>query len=182
MPYITIVEGSADVLNDLASTLQQACSFATSVPDIASLNAWLAMYKGDVLVIGMPEKSRLPIPCSTSKTKPDIANYDASTPWLLNSSRLELIAPDGSAIPLSHDECCVLQAAATASGRLISRKTFIEAMGHNLSYYDERRLEALISRLRRKLSSRVAERFPVRAVRGQGYLFGMKLQEIASGK
>ena len=181
MPCITIVESSADVLNDLASALQQACFFATPVPDLASLNAWLAKYKGDVLVLGLPDKSGLPIPCSMSKTKPELAHHKL-THWLLNSSQLELIAPDGSAIPLSRDECCVLQAAVAANGKLISRKTLIEAMGHNLSYYDERRLEALVSRLRRKLSSCVPESFPVRGVRGQGYLFRMILQEVGSGK
>jgi len=91
---------------------------------------------------------------------------------------MELIAPNGKHIPLSHNEFCVLQAAAHAQGNLLSRKTLIEALGKNYLHFDERCLEALISRLRRKINSNVDGHFKLRGVRGHGYLFGAVLQEI----
>ncbi len=98
--------------------------------------------------------------------------------WTLDASQLELIAPDGKRVTLSPNEFCVLQAAARAKGNLLNRKTLIEALGKNYLHYDERCLETLISRLRRKLASTVKEGFPLRGVRGHGYLFGAELQEI----
>lgn len=98
--------------------------------------------------------------------------------WFLDASLMELIAPDGKHIPLSHNEFRVLQAAAHAQGSLLSRKTLIEALGKNYLYYDERCLEALISRLRRKLNIIRDGSFKLRGIRGHGYLFGATLQEI----
>jgi DNA-binding response OmpR family regulator len=93
-------------------------------------------------------------------------------------SQLELITPYGKLIPLSHNECCVLGAAANANGNMVSRKMLIEALGQDFWYYDERRLESLISRLRRKLASYAPEDFPIRGVKGQGYLFRVELQVV----
>ena len=90
---------------------------------------------------------------------------------------MELVAPCGQPIPLSHNEFRLLQAAAGAKGGLVSRKDLVEALGHNYWHYDERRLEALISRLRRKLATCVPEGFPVRGVKGHGYVFGVELRE-----
>ncbi|PZN73006.1 MAG: hypothetical protein DM484_23490 [Candidatus Methylumidiphilus alinenensis] len=98
--------------------------------------------------------------------------------WFLDASLMELIAPDGKHIPLSHNEFCVLQTAAHAQGNLLSRKTLIEALGKNYLHFDERCLEALISRLRRKLNTTIDGSFKLRGVRGHGYLFGAALQEI----
>lgn len=101
------------------------------------------------------------------------------TTWALKPSQLQLVAPGGQPISLSPGEFRVLQAAASAKSNLVSRKTLVEAMGYNYWHYDERRLETLISRLRRKLASATAEDFPVRGVKGHGYLFGVDLQEAA---
>ncbi len=98
--------------------------------------------------------------------------------WSLDASQLELIAPGGRRVRLSHNEFCVLQAAARAKGSLLKRKTLIEALGKDYLQYDERCLETLISRLRHKLNSTAHEGFPLRGVRGHGYLFGAELREI----
>lgn len=98
--------------------------------------------------------------------------------WVLNASQLELIAPDGTSIHLSHNECRLLQAVASADGNLVSRKILIEALGYDYWQYDERCLETMISRLRRKLSVYVEEGFSIRGVKGGGYLFGMDVLEV----
>lgn len=86
--------------------------------------------------------------------------------WALNPRTLTLTAPNGAHIALTHNETRVLNAAARAEGALVSRRCLIEALGANYWDYDERRLEALISRLRRKLPG-----LSVRGIKGQGYVF-----------
>ncbi len=122
------------------------------------------------------KRSRPPI----DKTKAKTRNGNTQAGWQLNSSHLQLIAPNDSPIQLSHSECCILKVVANANGNLISRKKLIEALGHNFWQYDERRLESLISRLRRKLASYAPEGFPIRGVKGQGYLFGAELQVLTA--
>ena len=109
---------------------------------------------------------------------PVSSNINTLPVWFLDAAQMELIAPDGNPIPLSHNEFCVLQAAARAQGNLLSRKTLIEALGKNYLHFDERCLETLISRLRRKLNTTVYGSFKLRGVRCHGYLFGMTLQEL----
>jgi DNA-binding response OmpR family regulator len=98
--------------------------------------------------------------------------------WFLNGSQLKLIASDGEIIPLSYKEYCLLNVAGQAKGSLVSRKTLIEALGHSYLHYDERCLESLISRLRRKLASFLEEAFSIRSVKGKGYVFNMEMLEI----
>ena len=86
--------------------------------------------------------------------------------WALNPRTLTLTAPNGAHIALTHNETRVLNAAARAEGALVSRRCLIGALGANYWDYDERRLEALISRLRRKLPG-----LSVRGIKGQGYVF-----------
>lgn len=90
--------------------------------------------------------------------------------WALNPRTLMLTAPDGSRIELTHSETRLLHTAARAQGALVSRRSLIEALGANYWEYDERRLEALISRLRRKLA-RQAPGLSVRSIKSQGYVF-----------
>ena len=91
---------------------------------------------------------------------------------------LTLDAPNGAHIALTHNETRVLNAAARAEGALASRRCLIEALGANYWDYDERRLEALISRLRCKLPG-----LGVRGIKGQGYVFdSVRLDGLAAGQ
>jgi DNA-binding winged helix-turn-helix (wHTH) protein len=99
--------------------------------------------------------------------------------WEIHVPQLEVRAPNGKHISLSHNELRLLEAARDAHGTLISRKTLIEALGHDYWEYDERRLEALISRLRRKLSAQAGTAFLVRGIKGQGYVFSSLLHTQA---
>lgn len=178
MIRISIDNEDAGLLETLASNLLQAGYTPTSLSGGSSMNALPAGHDADILVLGAPRDSAH-IAVVKSVPLPKVVN--GQTPWRLNSLQLELTAPDGQQIYLSHDECCILQAAARANGQLLGRKTLIEALGQNFLHYDERRLEALISRLRRRLGSYDPDGFPIRAVRGHGYLFGVKLQGAAGG-
>jgi|GEM_PF-720270 len=170
----------ARLLGDIAAQLKLVGNSASPLPDLASLNAWLAQGGAAVLLLHQPSKSKQPVRAPDSRTKSAKIKSAEPSHWQLNMALQQLVAPDGAVIPLSCNECCVLHVFACAKGHLLSRKTLIEAMGHEFLCYDERRLEALISRLRRKLSVHAPEGFPVRGVKGRGYLFGVKVQEVAA--
>jgi len=177
MIRIAIFDHNAYPLNSIVSTLQQADFATTAKLDGENLSAWLAKHGVDLLALHLPNENEQP-KMTLSNTKSEMLNRHGQACWRLNAAQLELISPYGKPIPLSHNECCVLKAAANASGSLVSRKVLIEALGQDFWCYDERRLESLISRLRRKLASYAPEGFPIRAVKGQGYLFRVELQAI----
>ncbi|MDX8399646.1 MAG: winged helix-turn-helix domain-containing protein [Gallionellaceae bacterium] len=172
-PRIAIVD--ANLIDGLDRRLQQSGLSSTAIGDVSSLNSWLSEHGATVLLLNLELKKEAVNPIRTVKTERRKANQQIS--WCLNSALFKLTSPSGMAISLSHNECCVLQAASSANGQLVCRKTLINALGQNVMHYDERRLEALISRLRRKLVSGVAEDFPIRGVKGRGYLFGVNLRD-----
>lgn len=96
----------------------------------------------------------------------------ADTPaWLLDVARRELRAPDGRAVPLTETEFRLMGAMAWAFPEVATRRALAGALGEeDFVNFDERRLEAAISRLRRKLESGTGES-PLRSARGRGYVF-----------
>lgn len=91
--------------------------------------------------------------------------------WALDLPRLTLNAPDGRAVPLTASELAVLQAIARATHQRCDRAALAGALGEDWRTFDERRLEALMSRLRRKLHQQLGSATPLRTLRGQGYGF-----------
>ncbi|PPK72409.1 transcriptional regulator [Methylobacter tundripaludum] len=178
MIRIAILDQNSYLLDKLDFNLHQQGFAATTALDGENLSVWLAKHGIDMLVLHLPNEEEQPATTSISRTKPELLNGNEPACWHLNPSRLELITPAGRPIPLSHNECCLLGAAANANGNLVSRKMLIEALGQDFWHYDERRLESLISRLRRKLASYAPEDFSIRGVKGQGYLFGVALQVV----
>lgn len=177
MILIAILDHNAYLLKNIPPNLQLTDFTATTTLDDENLGAWLATHGVDMLTLPLPNEHERLI-TSSLRAKPERLNGNEQARWQLNLSQLKLISPDGRPIPLSHNECCVLGAAANANGNLVSRKMLIEALGQDFWHYDERRLESLISRLRRKLASFAPEGFPIRGVKGQGYLFGVALRIV----
>jgi DNA-binding response OmpR family regulator len=71
----------------------------------------------------------------------------------LDASARKLHLPNGTRIDITPSECVLLARLARAPRQQASRVQLIEALGGDRYEYDERRLEALISRLRRKLAA-----------------------------
>jgi hypothetical protein len=177
MIRIAILDRNTYPINSILSGLQQADFAITAKLDGENLSAWLATHGVDILALHMPDANERPR-LASSNTKPGMLSGNGQACWQLNASKLELMTPYGKLVPLSHNERCVLSAAANANGNLVSRRILIEALGQDFWCYDERRLESLISRLRRKLAAYAPEGFPIRGVKGQGYLFKVRLQAV----
>jgi len=177
MILIAILDHNAYLLKNIPPNLQLTDFTATTALDGKNLSAWLVTHGVDMLALPLPNEHDRPA-TSPIRAKPERLNGNEQARWRLNLSQLELIPPGGRPIPLSHNESCVLGAAANANGNLVSRKRLIEALGQDFWHYDERRLESLISRLRRKLAAYAPEDFSIRGVKGQGYLFGVTLRIV----
>lgn len=91
--------------------------------------------------------------------------------WRLMVAQSALISPDAEVIPLTGWEVELLEAIAGSLDQIASRDALIRALGKNPIYYDPRALEAVISRLRRKLPALENGRIPLQAVRNHGYKF-----------
>lgn len=95
--------------------------------------------------------------------------------WVLDLPNRRLIAPDGKQLELSRTECRVLQCMQEASQSIASRRQLVEILGEDFLSYDERRLEAIFSRLRRKISASTGLQAPILSLRNQGYAFTASL-------
>ena len=62
------------------------------------------------------------------------------------------------------------------SGETLSREEIIRALGGRPDVYDERRLEVLVRRFRRKITDAGFDKFPLVTVYGQGYAFNERLE------
>ncbi|MFT4173093.1 MAG: response regulator transcription factor [Rhodocyclaceae bacterium] len=92
--------------------------------------------------------------------------------WSLIDSGWTLHSSVGHRVPLTHSERMFMLALAEAPGQIVSRETLAQVLSGDgaAADYDLHRLDALVSRLRRKFAEKGAD-LPVRAVRGVGYLF-----------
>ena len=91
--------------------------------------------------------------------------------WQFDGSKFSLNAPDGQSIPLTTAEATLIRLLAGSHGQQANRAEIVAALGENYLSYDPRRLEAIVSRLRRKIAACVPQANPLRALRNQGYVF-----------
>jgi DNA-binding response OmpR family regulator len=90
---------------------------------------------------------------------------------------MKLLGQDDIEIILTRQEYLLLQVFSKAYGGEASRKKLIEGLEKNYLDYDERRLETLVSRLRRKIADISGEKDLIRSLRTEGYLFTEPVQE-----
>lgn len=95
----------------------------------------------------------------------------SDVPWRLMLAQSELVSPGTAAIPLTAWEVVLLKEIAGAHDQIASRDALVRALGKDPLYYDPRALEAVMSRLRRKLPELEETRNPLEAVRNVGYKF-----------
>jgi len=95
--------------------------------------------------------------------------------WKLLPIQRCIISPEGSRIVLTETESRLLLQLAQAFPNVVPRRQLIESLGYEYLHFDERRLEAAMSRLRRKLRSNDEQLSPLRSARVQGYIFGERI-------
>ena len=94
--------------------------------------------------------------------------------WYLETGTLQATSPSGDSVTLTLQESSLMSTLALSKGHFASRRDLIEALGHDYFRYDEQRLEALVSRLRKKLAPIGGN--PLKAAHGKGYVFTHRLE------
>ena len=99
-----------------------------------------------------------------------------SSNWHLNSIRWELGSPDNFEIKLTRSEFRLLACFINKPGVVITRNEVIQGLGFNPDSYDNRRLEVMLRRLRKKVEDAGMAKFPLQTIYGVGLAFKENLQ------
>lgn len=104
-----------------------------------------------------------------------VSNILAANSWRLDVQSWNLCSPLGVEVILTHRESEVLKCFSGLVGEVVHRDIIVKALGFDPMVYDMRRLETMVSRLRKKLELSVAEDFPLQTVYGTGYALHAEL-------
>lgn len=92
--------------------------------------------------------------------------------WHFNAVTSTLTNPNNRSARLTAQECILLGSLVRSPGRNVPRQEIFQALRQPDDQYGDKRLEALVSRLRRKLKSIDPDvELPIRARHNQGYAF-----------
>lgn len=95
--------------------------------------------------------------------------------WTLNRATRELTSPARVRIPLSNGEFRLLSAFIAEPQCVLSRSHLLSAaLGRRMEAFD-RTIDMMVSRLRQKLDSDPAAEPLLRTIRGEGYIFDVRL-------
>lgn len=100
----------------------------------------------------------------------ETSNGSIAEEWTFDAKGWALISPDGERARLSAAEYGVLSLLTEAPGEPVSRDHLFVALKKPPSGPDDRSLDVLVSRLRRKFATS-AFKLPIQSVRGVGYVF-----------
>ena len=97
----------------------------------------------------------------------------AQTParWSLSPDDWALRSPQGQELNVSDPERRFLKIMLSAAGQVVARETIISAFAQEVDDYDPHRLDAVISRLRKRTEQAGLGNLPLLSVRGTGYVF-----------
>lgn len=91
--------------------------------------------------------------------------------WTLNVDQRVLTAPNGETVDLTSYEFELLVALAIRPGRPLSREVILDSIAHRQWGPDDRSIDVLVGKLRRKLNDNPRSPELIKTVRGMGYVF-----------
>lgn len=95
--------------------------------------------------------------------------------WVINPKTWMLTAPDMQSVKLTHSEMLLLLGFTKSPGEVFTKAEIILNLGHSPEYYDDRRLEIMIRRLRNKVSTSFGFELPFETVHGKGFAFSSSI-------
>lgn len=105
------------------------------------------------------------------------ARAPAADVWSLDRTNWVLEAPDGTKVKLTATEYTFLLALSERPGEPCLREDLIERLARPQTSWSGRHLDAVVSRLRRKVAGHTETDFPVKMVYGKGYAFAAALRQ-----
>lgn len=94
--------------------------------------------------------------------------------WRIGTDGWHLYAPDGKGIELSGAERVLLRLLFASAGTPVRRDDLIAALSDDATDFDPHRLEMMVHRLRGKIAAAIDAVFPLRSVRGKGYVLALR--------
>ncbi|MCW2248646.1 DNA-binding response OmpR family regulator [Azospirillum fermentarium] len=121
-----------------------------------------------------------PPPAAPAGDAPATPKRQPLNGWRLDEQDWSLIAPTGAAVSLTASEFRIMQALFRAPGRQVSREAIMTTLGKKLEQESDRRIDNLLSLLRRKVREETGVLLPVKSIRSSGYTFtGISVNQIA---
>lgn len=102
---------------------------------------------------------------------PDSNTDSGADHWVLDGTNWTLIAPNHLSLKLTATEFAFMTVLCTRCGEICQREDLVEVVTRPRSNFDNRHLDAIVSRLRRKLEDRTNLPAPIKVVYGVGYTF-----------
>lgn len=91
--------------------------------------------------------------------------------WRFDPADWALIAPNDISVSLTATEVAFMTALIAGKGSICPRDALIQAVSRPGATANDRNLDAIVRRLRRKVEDTTGTKAPIRMVYGQGYLF-----------
>lgn len=91
--------------------------------------------------------------------------------WRLDLARQELFSPDGRPVRLTGRELEILAALASRPGRTLSRDQILDLVANRHWTPEDRSIDVLIGKIRRKMRAHAQDVQFIRTIRGIGYMF-----------
>ena len=99
--------------------------------------------------------------------------------WKINAINWMLKAPDNQEIKLTHSEMLLMVCFTEHQGQIVTKDILIASLGHSPEYYDSRRLEIMIRRLRAKVRTQLGFELPFETVHGKGFAFSAPISRVS---
>jgi two-component system OmpR family response regulator len=99
--------------------------------------------------------------------------------WTVDLARRELLSPGGAVVDLSGAEYDLLLAFLEHPHRVLARNQILELSRGRLADPNDRSVDVLVSRLRRKLEGEEGGTAMIKTVRGAGYMFLPAVERLA---
>lgn len=100
----------------------------------------------------------------------DVAD-GAADKWVLDSRTWTLTAPNQRSLKLTATEFALVSALCKHGGGICGREKLVETIARPRTHFDNRHLDAVVSRLRRKIGEQTDLQVPIKVVYGVGYMF-----------
>ncbi|HKX88346.1 MAG TPA: response regulator transcription factor [Sphingopyxis sp.] len=91
--------------------------------------------------------------------------------WILDTANWAMIAPDGQVLKLTATEFAFLNLLCERQGDVCARDDIVAALARPGEHFDNRHLDAVVSRLRRKFERTTNVPSAIKVVYGVGYTF-----------
>jgi DNA-binding response OmpR family regulator len=112
--------------------------------------------------------------------EPGTTERQRSLDWEFDPATWMLTAPNGISVELSASEQKVLSVLASTDGEPASREAILSALGKSGFESDDHSLNAMLTRLRRKVETATGMDLPIRAIRTVGYAFAARLVSVGA--